>query len=93
MTNITTSEGFNMPTNSFEHLANLTELDLSNNNLTELDSELFSYLPKLNTLNLSKNRRLLIGRSMLLHLKKVKVIIDEDQMTRDLKEAFKENSN
>ena len=93
MTNIKTSEGFNMPANSFEHLVNLTELDLSNNNMTTLDSKLFSYLPKLETIDLSNNQ-LNIGPSMLLHLQKLKkVIIDEYQMNKDLQDIYRENFN
>lgn len=52
----TNMKSFEIPTTSFEHLVNLTELDLSDNNMTTIDPEVFSYLTKLETLDLSGNR-------------------------------------
>ena len=47
--------GFEITSITFKHLVNLTELDLSNNLMNSLDPEVFSFLSRFETLDLSGN--------------------------------------
>ena len=71
MTSMKSEKKFNMPTNSLDHLVNLTELDLSNNEMDTFDTKVLFNLPKLKTFDLSNNQ-LVITPSMLVDLKELK---------------------
>ena len=88
-----TPEGFNLPANSFKHLANLTELDLSYNLMENLDPEVLSYLPKLERLDLSGNR-LEITPTMFVHLKELKnLTLSRYQVSREVEDFLKKIYN
>ena len=64
------SDGLTIPTISFEHLSELTELTLSNNKISLLDPEVFAHVAKLETLDLSSNQ-LNVTQNMFVHLKQL----------------------
>lgn len=78
---------FEIPTDMFKYLVNLTELDISNNKLKALDPELFSYLPKLETLDLSCIRGYLCPHEFI-HLKELKTL----KLHRNQIKKFREES-
>lgn len=88
-----TPDGLNVPANSFEHLANLTELDLSYNLMENLDPKVFSYLPKLERLDLSGNR-IYITPNMFVHLKELKnLTLSGNQVSIDVEESLQKIYN
>lgn len=83
-------DGFSIPTNSFQHISNLTDLNISENDLCTLDPEVFSHVPKLDTLDLSGNNRLSISQSLFIHLKELKDLkLYENQVNADVEESFR----
>ena len=82
---------FSIRKTSFEYLVNLTELDLSKNEMTSLDPEVFSYIPKLETLDLSGNP-VGITESMFVHLKGLRnLTLNEDQVDADVEEFIRKS--
>ena len=78
------SRGLPIPANSFRHLSSLTELDLSDNKMTNLDAEVFSHLAKLETLDLTGNP-MNIPQSMFVNLKELKnVKLNKNQVSKNV---------
>lgn len=85
--------GFEITSSTFEHLANLTELDLSNNLMNSLDPEVFSYLSRLETLDLSGNDGLNIAQSLFEHLNELKnLTIYKNQVSSGVEEFIRKFS-
>ena len=82
--------GFEITSITFKHLVNLTELDLSNNLMNSLDPEVFSFLSRLETLDLSGNG-LNISKSIFKHLNELKdITIYRNQVSADVEEFIRE---
>ena len=91
VTNQKQNKDFNIPTTAFKHLVNLTDLDLQYNMISSFDPEVFAYLPKLETLNLSVNP-LNISHSLFVHLKELKnLMVSKSQVDADVEESLRKS--
>lgn len=92
MTYINWSKDLSIPTDTFRHLVNLRELKFKHNKTNDaIDPKMFSYLPKLETLDLSLNS-FKISSSLLVHLTELKnLIVNENQVGKDVEEVLRKS--